>query len=642
MNANKGTTSPALRRASRLWLFLHSLENAVLALGLLAIPVLPLVEIVARRWFRTGIPGVTDYIQHLTLWVAFIGAVVTTRDEKHLKLAAISERLPKALRPAADLLASFAATAVCTALCGASLALIVAEAPALPQAAARFLPKVLVQWLEPFGLFQDGGLTQLADWMPIWIAESVMPIGFGLMAVRFMLRAGKTWRLRATAATAFVAAALLALWATPAAPALVGPGILLLVLATILGAPVFIMLGGAAVLLFWGAGVTAASIPSEAYRIVASPFLPTVPIFTLTGFVLSAGRADERLVRVFRAWFGWIPGGTAVAVTLLCAFFTTFTGASGVTILALGGLLLPVLLADGFGEKFSVGLLTATGSIGLLLPPSLVVILYGVVAGVPIVDVFKAALLPGVLLILPVIGACVVRGQRARVGRSSFVAREAWAALWAAKWDIPLPAIVLIAIFGGFCSLVEAAAITVVYALFIEAVVYRDVSPRRLVGVIVECGTLVGAVLIILGVAMGLTSYFVDAQVPMQAAAWATEHLHARWIFLLALNGALILVGCFMDIFSALVVVVPLVLPMARAFGVDPVHVGVIFIANLELGYLTPPVGMDLFLASVRFKKPLLRVARDALPFLLLMAVVVLLITYVPWLTLGVLELLRP
>jgi tripartite ATP-independent transporter DctM subunit len=394
-------------------------------------------------------------------------------------------------------------------------------------------------------------------------------------------------------------------------------------------------------LLFWGAGVTVAAIPAETYRIVASPIFPTIPLFTLAGFILSEGRASERLVRVFKALFGWIPGGLAVAATLLCAFFTTFTGASGVTILALGGLLLPVLLKSGFREDFSIGLLTSTGSLGLLLPPSLVVILYGVIAHVPIIDLFKAGLVPGVLLIAPICLFCVWQGFKSGAGRSAFGLREAAAAIWVAKWEVIMPIFLLVIIFGGFCTLVEASAVLVVYALLVEGLIYRDLGLQGLLKMLVKCATLIGGVLIILGVAMGLTSYLVDAQVPMHAATWATKHLQTKWIFLLALNGGLIIVGCLMDIFAALVVVVPLILPMAESFGVHPAHLGIIFLANLQLGYLTPPVGMNLFLGSFRFERPLTSVSRDAFPFLLMMAAVVLAITYIPWLSVGVMELLQ-
>ena len=639
--SDPGSATASAGALGRLAVWVGRTEDAVLAVALGLMALIPVVELVGRSWFNVGIAGAPDYLQHLTLWIGFLGAMLATREGKHLKIAAATDWLPPRIHHVVDCLVAFISTAVCAGLFGASLQLVVAEAPGLPPWTASIMPDFVERWLEPFGLYESGGLTKVAGWIPIWIAEAVMPFAFAIMAVRFILRASTRLWVRGLVGLGLPTAVLLAVLFSDFASQLVLPGLILLVAAAALGAPIFILLGGVALLLFWGNGVTVAAIPAETYRIVASPIFPTIPLFTLAGFILSEGRASERLVRVFRALFGWIPGGLAVAATLLCAFFTTFTGASGVTILALGGLLLPVLLQGGFKENFSIGLLTSTGSLGLLLPPSLVVILYGVIAQVSIVDMFKAGLLPGVLLIAPICLFCMWQGLKTRAGRTPFGLREAAAAIWIAKWEVVMPILVLVVIFGGFCTLVEAAALLVIYALTVEAVVYRDLGFQQLVAIFVKCAALVGGVLIILGVAMGLTSYLVDAQAPMQAAAWGIQHLHTRWLFLLALNGGLILVGCLMDIYSALIVVVPLLLPMAESFGVHPAHLGIIFLANLQLGYLTPPVGMNLFLASFRFEKPLTSVSRDALPFLLMMAVVVLLITYVPWLSMGVLELLK-
>jgi len=577
----------------------------------------------------------------ILLWIGFLGAMVATRERKHIKIAAAANRLPTPLNLIVDCLVAFVSAAVCAGLFMASLELVVAEAPSLPSWTQNIIPGFVKHWLEPFGLFESGGLTTVGGWIPIWVAEAIMPLGFAVMAVRFVFRASKNLWVTGLVGLSLPATLLLPIFFSDAASQFVAPGLTLLIGLAFLGAPIFILLGGAALLLFWGHEVTIAAISAETYRVVASPIFPTIPLFTLAGFILSEGRASERLVRVFQALFGWIPGGLAVAATLLCAFFTTFTGASGVTILALGGLLLPVLLKGGFKENFSIGLLTATGSLGLLLPPSLVVIVYGVIAHVPIIDLFKAGLVPGGLLIAPICFLCMWHGVKTGAGRAPFHLQEAAAALWNAKWEAMMPVFVLILIFGGFCTLVETAAVLVVYALVVETLLYRDFGLKGLMDMLMKCATLVGGVLIIVGVAMGLTSYLVDAQVPMHTAAWAIKHLHTRWVFLLALNGGLILVGCLMDIYSALVVVVPLILPMAESFGVHPAHLGIIFLANLQLGYLTPPVGMNLFLASFRFEKPLTRVSRDALVFLFIMAAVVLLITYVPWLTLGVMDLLR-
>ncbi len=616
-------------------------EDVTVALALLLMALIPVVELFGRAWFHSGIPGAIEYLQHLTLWIGFLGAVLATREGKHLRIAAALTWLPERITHVMDGMVAFVSAAVCAGLFCGSLGLVIAEAPAVPPWASKFIPAIMARWLEPFGLFENGGLATVAGWIPIWIAEAIMPFGFAVMAIRFILGVSKRTWVRAIIALSLPAAVLLPTLGAESASEYVLPGLVFLIIAAVLGTPIFVLLGGAALLLFWGDGVTVAAIPAETYRIVASPIFPTVPLFTLAGFILSQGRANERLVRVFQALFGSIPGGLGVAATVLCAFFTTFTGASGVTILALGGLLLPILLKGGFRESYSIGLLTSTGSLGLLLPPSLVVILYGVIARVPIIDMFAAGLVPGALLIMPICLACVWEGLKIDAGGRSFRLREAVAAIWVAKWEVVMPILVLVLIFGGLCTLVEAAAVLVAYELIIEIFIYRDLNMRAVLDLLVKCAALVGGVLIILGVAMGLTSYLVDAQVPMHATAWGIKHLHTKWLFLLALNGGLLVVGCLMDIYSALIVVVPLILPIAQSFEVHPAHLGVIFLANLQLGYLTPPVGMNLFLASFRFEKPLAEVAKSSLPFLLIMAGVVLLVTYIPWLSVGVMELLK-
>ncbi len=616
------------------------IERGVVAGLMLLMVIVPGVEFVLRRWFHSGIPGASDYLQHFTLWAAFLGAGLTAAEGRHLRISGALEFLPARVRGIAERVSLAAAGFICWILAAAGLQLVLTEAPALPAGMAEELPDWLSGWIGRWGLFVPGTGTTVATWIPTWVAEAVMPLGLGVTAVRFMRRATGNRYLRLVEWLGIPLALLIVASAGSLPAAVAAWGIVALVVLAIFGLPVFVLLGGAAWLLFWCEGVTIAAIPAEAYRIVISPVFPAIPIFTLAGYILSESRASRRLVRVFEAVFGWIPGGSALVVTLLCAFFTTFTGASGITILALGGLLLPVLKQSGFGERFSVGLITATGSIGLLLPPSLVVILFGVIAHVPIVDLFKAALVPGALMVGAVAGMCVWEGRRRRVKPRRFQVREAAAALKGAVWELLIPVVALAAIFGGFCTLIEAAGLTALYALVVEIFIYRDIGWEALGHLLVKSGVLVGGVLIVLGMAMGLTSYLVDAQVPMHAAAWVQAHVHARWLFLLGLNGALVLVGCLMDIFSALVVVVPLILPMARVFGVDPVHLGVIFLANLQLGYLTPPVGMNLFLAAFRFEIPLLRVGRYALPFLLILGLIVLLVTYVPGLSLGVMRLL--
>src|SRR5256886_7580977 len=419
-------------------------------------------------------------------------------------------------------------------------------------------------------------------------------------------------------------------------------GFAIIVVAAVAGTPLFAILGGTAALLFMHDGVTPATVLIETYSLSVSPTLPAIPLFTLAGFLLAEGRASERLLRVFRALFGWIPGGTAVVCAVLCSFFTIFTGGSGVTILALGGVLFPALLRDGYREKFALGLLTASGSLGLLLPPALPLILYAVVAQIPIEDIFIGGILPGILLTTMVAAWGVREGIVSKAGRYPFTVAEAAASLWAAKWELAIPVLVLVAMFSGLAAAVEAAALTALYALIVQALIHRDLSLRRdLPRAFTECVTVIGGVLIILGVAQGFTSYLVGAQVPAKLVEWVRGHITSRLMFLLVLNLFLLAVGWLMEIFAAIVVVVPLIVPLGVAFGIHPVHLGIIFVANLELGFLTPLVGINIFLASYRFKRPVLEVCRAALPFMAILAIGVLVITYVPWLTTGLLGLLR-
>jgi tripartite ATP-independent transporter DctM subunit len=583
-------------------------EENVASAALLLIAILPVMELFLRALFQTGIPGTTGYVQNLTLWVGFIGAMLAARTKQHLTFIPTLDFLAEKWRRRAAVLSATVSATASFALALASLQFVRAE-------------------------FQAP--TPIAGWLPAWVLQTVLPVSFAAIAIRIILQAGDL-KARAIAALSLPAVIVIGGALAPYAPNLLWPGCAALAVAALLGAPIFAVLGGVPLLLFFANGVPIASVPVETYRLVASPTIPTLPLFALTGFILTEAGTSRRLLRLFSALFGWLPGGLPIVVTLLCAFFTTFTGASGVTILALGGLLLPVLRQSGYSERFSVGLLTATGSIGILFPPSLPVILYAVVAHIPILDLFKAGIVPGLLMVAAVSAFGIWEGSSANVPRRRFDGKEAVGALWEAKWEILLPVIALVAIFGGFCTLLEAAAITAVYALIVESIIYRDLHlTRDLPRVLVKCAATMGGVFIILGCAMGLTNYVVDAQIPTLATQWVQAHIQSRWVFLLALNLFLFVVGCLMDIYSAIVVQAPLLLPISQAFGIDPIHLGIIFLANLELGYLTPPVGLNLFLASYRFDKPVFRVFRDTLPFLVVLLLVVLLITYVPALTVG-------
>lgn len=603
-------SNKSARGVNRSWFIVSAdrLENLAAATALLAMAILPAGELALRLTIGIGIPASVVYVSNLTIWVGMLGAIITTRTKRHLDLSTgLAGFLTKFGVPVVPLVAFVSGAAVA----------------GLFWSALQFVMSGL------------GSSILIGDWLPEWIVQSILPLAFGAIVLRLVANSGSTVE-RAASILGIIAAAAAGFAFPSLAEKFLAPGLFVLMLAALIGAPIYVILGGGALLLFFADGVPVAAIMVEAYRVVASPAIALIPLFTFTGHVLAHGHTTERLVRLFDAWFGWMPGGLAIAATMAAAFFSAFTGASGVAILALGGLLLPVLLKNGYPERFSIGLLTASGSLGLLFPPSLAVILYGVVAHVPIPDLFAAAAIPGLVMVVAVSLLGVRAGIRAAVPRPRFDLAKAAAALWAARWEVLLPVVAFAGLFGGFCTFAEAAALTAVYALVTQILVHRDLNIRRdLAGILVECATMIGGVFIIISAALGLSNYLIDAEIPTQAVQATQQMIHSRVLFLLALNLFLLIVGCLMDVYSATVVALPLILPIATAFGIPPLHIAVIFLANLELGYLTPPVGMNLFLASLRFNKPVLYIARCALPLLLLLLAVVLAITYVPLLYPG-------
>jgi C4-dicarboxylate transporter DctM subunit len=412
----------------------------------------------------------------------------------------------------------------------------------------------------------------------------------------------------------------------------VGLGLLLLAL---LGTPLFVIIAAIALLSFHAAGIDTSAVVVELYRLASAPTLIAIPLFTFAGYLMAESRTPQRLVNVSRALFGWLPGGLAVVALASCAIFTAFTGASGVTIIALGGLLYPAFIKERYEERFSLGLLTTSGSLGLLFPPSLPLILYGLVANISIDKLFLAGIVPGVVLVLLLSGYSVFRGHRSRVPRTALNWKNLAGALREAAWEVPLPFLILGGIYGGFFTATEAAAVTAFYVTIVEVFIYRDLSLFRDVPRIMrDSMLLVGGILIILGAALGLTNYLVDAGVPMKILAAMREYVSSKLVFLIMLNIFLLIVGAMMDIFSAIIVVVPLITPIALEFGVNPVHLGIIFLTNLEIGYSTPPVGINLFIASFRFEKSILRLYAASLPFLVILIAALILITYYPHLSL--------
>ena len=409
----------------------------------------------------------------------------------------------------------------------------------------------------------------------------------------------------------------------------------------LLGAPLFAVIGAGALLGFHREGIDLSVVAIEIYRLAETPVLLAIPLFTFAGYVLGESRAPERLVRLTRAWLGWMPSSLAIVSLATCALFTAFTGASGVTIVALGSLLYPALLRARYGDRFSLGLVTTSGSLGLLFAPALPLILYGVVAQqiapVRIDDLFLAGLLPGLLMVgLLSLLALFYRPPR-DPERPRFDGPEARAALRDSAWEIPLPVAVLGGIYGGVFALSEAAAVTALYVLVVEVAVRREIPWARLPEVMRESMVLVGAILIILGVSLASTNYMIDTDVPTRLFEMIRTYIEDKLTFLIALNVFLLALGTMLDIFSALVIVVPMILPVALGYGIHPVHLGIIFLANMQIGYITPPLGMNLFIASFRFKKPVLEIYRATLPFFFVLLAAVLIITYWPALSLSLL-----
>jgi len=576
-------------------------ENLLLSLVLGLLVALPLLEAVLRKMLHVGVSNSASIVQHLTLVVGMLGAAVAARENRLLVLSRLGELLGEPWRKLAAAFAGSTAVAVTVLLAAAGVDFVLAERP-------------------------SGQV--LAYGIPVWVVQSLIPIGFGLIALRLAGHAAETWRGRALVAS--LAAVWVLLWQWSPMSVLVMLG-----LATLAGVPAFVTLAGVALVLFKQAGEPIASIPIAHYSLVTNAILPTIPMFTLAGFVLAEGGAPKRLVRVFQGVFGRLRGGAAIMTATACAFFTSFTGGSGVTILALGGLLMPVLLSRRYKERDALGLITGAGSLGLLLPPCLPLILYSIVARVPMESMFLGGILPAVvMLIATAIWGIFVQGPSRHDDAPAFDGREALEAVWQAKWELLMPVVALGALFGGFATPVEAAALTALYAIAIETVVYRDLKwTTGLPQVMTECGLLIGGILLIQGVALGFTNYLVDAEIMTRAADWATSTIHSRWVFLLALNLFLLIVGCLMEIYAAIVIQAPLLVTIGHAFGIDPVHLGIIFLANLELGYLTPPVGLNLLLSSYRFKKSVPEVLRAVTPLTLVMSAGVLLITYIPALT---------
>jgi TRAP-type C4-dicarboxylate transport system permease large subunit/TRAP-type C4-dicarboxylate transport system permease small subunit len=715
----------------------HAGEDSLSYAILFLLVLLPVMEVVGRKAFQTGLNGSIDYTQHLVLVATFLAGAITSRAKKHLSMA-LEIPFKEPLK---------------TALAGGVSVLSGSFALAFAWSSLSFA-------VNGFEAGQKVGV------LPLRLVAAVIFVGYLAMGVRFITatKAGGPRGLRlllAVLAGSVLAYPSILQFASTAAGAQPGflaalgkplqaavsgaasPLIVVLIVSAFFGTPLFIVLGGAAFLLFARQGLPLEVVPNQAYAMLTGFSMAAIPLFTITGFLLSESKAGERLIRLFRSFFSWFPGGLAVMAIFVCAFFTTFTGASGVTIVALGGLLFYILTSAGYEKKFTVGLLTASGSIGLLFPPSLPVIIYGVTSRISIKEMYMGGILPGAAMVLTLVVIAMVYAARSGIERHAFDLREALAGVRVSVWEILLPVIIFVGYFGVRASalkrfgagliiiltvehimsargrgrvpaaswiavvpvaavfaglmvtpggpwvwiglgawvaaalslviggdggeaqkghgrlkpgllfaltasgvlallaaassvtltLVESAAVAALYTLVVQVFVHRDLKVSSLPTAMDKSLPIIGGTLTILALANALSYYIIDAEIPVKLTAWVVTAISSKYIFLLVVNLVLLVVGCFMDIYSAILVVAPLIIPLGGIFHVHPVHLGIIFLANMELGYLTPPVGLNLYLASYRFNEPMIRVYKDVQLFLCVHLGTVLLITYLPFLT---------
>lgn len=600
-----------------------------------ALTLIPALDLASSRLFWGGFPEAGALTEHALVALAFLAAALAGIDGTHLSLASPGGRSTWLARLFHGFKAGTGAAVDAVLLIAAISLLFIGFEP-----------------------------SDTAFGVPIAVFASPMAIGLLVMTVADVARETGRRRLYAIAglmlglflASAAVANALSAFGAYPgfldtlqaAATAFcrVGrfPLLAMLVALAFGGLPLYAAISSAAIVLFLGAGSAVELIPSEAYSLFMNDSIPAIPLFTIAGFILSESSAGDRLVAVFREWFGWMPGGEAFAAVLVCAFFTTFTGANGVAILALGGILATALIGSGsYSERFAHGFLTASSAVGLLFPPSMAVIVYAINAtfvvqggsAFSIGDMFLGGLLPGAVMVLAMAGMGVAKSLASGNRRRPFKLRAALRSSWRALPELCIPLIVLVAYLSGFAGLTEIGAIVVIYVVIVTGPIRKDLGLAPMASSVGKAIPIAGGALIIIAAARGLSFYTMEAGLPELFTAWMTSMVSSRFVFLLLLNLALLVVGCFMDIFSAVLVISPLVIPLGVVYGIHPVHLGVIFIMNLSIGFLTPPIGMNLFLASYAFDKPVMRIYKDVWPFFIVQLVVLALVTWIPGLSLA-------
>ncbi|WP_374487279.1 TRAP transporter large permease subunit [Zoogloea sp.] len=599
---------PLLRR-------LGGLDEVFASAALVLMTLIPLAEMALRPLLGEGIVNAPVLVQHLGLVLAMAGALLAERGG-HLSTlgTGLSHSHNPSLRRGAQLVA---------------------------QGGGAFLAGLLAWASTEFVLSEREAGRILAYGIPVWSIQAAMPLGFALLGLRLGRHCCRTPGLGLLAGAGLTGLGIVVahLFAESAGlPLPLLPAVVALVLMLLAGTPIFAVLGGLALALFWAEGQPLASVPLSHYQITVNPSLPALPLFTLAGLVFARSSAAGRLGQLFTACFGSGTTGTAIAAAMLCSCFTAFTGGSGVTILALGGLLLPLLKDAGMPERRGISLVTSASALGVLLAPSVPLIMYAIIARVPINTMFLAGLLPALVMVgfLVLVGGYlrpVPGAPRATAPRAS--AAEIARLAWAARWEILAPGVAIGALASGLATPTESAALTAAYALLTQAIAHRELSPALLRRCLADCAQVIGGVMLILGMALGLTNYLVDAGIPDAAVEWVQATLPNRFAFLAALNVFLFAAGALMEIYAAIVVLVPLLLPVAQSYGIHPVHFGVIFLAVMEMGFLCPPAGMNIFFASAMFGKPIREVAVSVLPALLAIFLGALVIAWVPWLSTG-------
>ena len=590
---------------------LSKAENFLCYICFAIIVSFPVFQILSRFIDIFSIPASQEIVQHMTLWIAFIGAVLAARYNR--LLAIVRE-------PIFNQYSEFRTSHFLVHMCSVGVVFVLA---------ISYLKMIQIGIEYP---------EFIAPYITVWFAQSIIPVGLLLIWYHMVMTSSNRLNYRLLLILgSFSMTAILYYWQFPFSnESLLFVKVVSVIALVAFGLPIFIVLAALSILFFlseptdWATNFDLMStISDSAYRIVVSPTLAAIPIFTLAGYILAESNISKRLLNFFKASLGWLPGSTVLIVVLLCAFFTALTGGSGVTILALGAILYPILIEDGFSEIFSLGLITTAGSLGLLFPPSLPAIIYSVTAGINPIELFKSGLIPGLFLLLIIVCYGIYHKPKNQT-KIKFNIQDLKQSFFDAKWEIAIPILIIYGLFSGLATLVECAALLVWYVVFVEVYIYKDIEFKDIPKIVIDCATLVGGVLIILGFAMGFTGYLVDAQVPLKILQFVKVSIDSPIVFLLALNILLLIAGCIMDVFSAIIVIVPLIAPLAMHFGIDPIHLGIIFIANLELGYITPPVGMNLFLASYRFKKDMPTIYAATMPYFFIRLIGVLIITYIP------------